>query len=195
MTSVPVLVPAAGASSRCPEGKLLKLWRGKPLIQSLLDTLTQHPSVGRVLVVSGRFTEELRPLLAAYPNLECRHHPDWARGLSSTLKFGESLLPRGAGFAVALADTPCVKPETLDRLLADADAADEKIRVPVYQGRQGHPVYFPSWVRRHWHRLEGDSGAKVLLARWPRRVERLEVDDPGILRDFDRAQDFEERPA
>lgn len=46
LTGVPAIVAGAGGSSRCPEGKLLKLWRGRPLLEWLLETLSDHPGVG-----------------------------------------------------------------------------------------------------------------------------------------------------
>jgi CTP:molybdopterin cytidylyltransferase MocA len=207
--SCPVIVPAAGGSTRCPEGKLVKAWRGRPLLEWLLDTLDAHPLLGTVLVITGHHQEKVERLCRPYTKVVTAHNPRWEDGLSSSLRLGESTLPVGQGFLVALGDTPLIHPRTVSAVLpclgsvspclgsVSPSPASESIRIPVYQGHAGHPVYFPEWVRAYWPDLSGDRGAKGLLQRWPDRVRRVEVNDPGILRDFDSASDFAEpaRPA
>lgn len=187
---IPALVAAAGGSTRCPEGKLTKLWRGKPLLCWLLDTLEQHPQVGKVVILTGRHHAEVHALAGGRPEFEVYHNPDWSEGLSSTLKLGESYVPRGSGFLVALGDTPLFSAHTLSRVIPETEQ-EQTIRVPLYKGKTGHPVFFPEWVRDDWAALSGDCGAKPLFARWPNRVTTLLVDDPGVARDFDQARDFE----
>ncbi len=187
----PVIVAAAGGSSRCPEGKLLKSWQGKPLLAWLLERLSAHPGLGSLLVVTGHQREKVEALAADYPGARTVHNPDWRQGLSSTLKKGESQLARGHGFLVALGDTPLFQAETLERLLPPERCRE--IRLPTYQGRFGHPAFFPEWVRLRWGLMSGDQGAKSLIRRWARYVVEIPVDDPGILRDFDRSEDFQEQ--
>jgi molybdenum cofactor cytidylyltransferase len=62
------------------------------------------------------------------------------------------------------------------------------IVVPFYQGQRGHPVGFGSEHRDALIGLDGDTGARALLST--HQVARLDVDDPGILRDVDTPEDL-----
>lgn len=187
---VPVLVTAAGGSSRCPEGKLQKLWRGQPLLSWLLLRLSGHPGVGPTLVVTGHHREEVETLVGAFPGAETVFNSAWASGLSSSLRLGVSRLPlQGGGFLVALGDTPTFSDATLSAVLPDSSV--DQVRVPVFEGQRGHPVYFPDWTRPDWATLEGDVGARPLMKAWGDRVLEIPVDDSGILRDFDSSADFD----
>ena len=54
----------------------------------------------------------------------------------------------------------------------------------------GHPKYFPSWLFPELLELSGDEGARKVLRRFQDRTRVVQVDDPGILKDFDTPQDF-----
>jgi len=97
---------------------------------------------------------------------------------------------------VALADMPWLDGETIRALVAAADAASARpgasraglIVVPQYRGRRGHPVVFGAAHLAALARCEGDRGAAALLAEYP--VERIEVDDAGVIRDVDKPEDL-----
>ncbi len=193
MSRFPAIVCAAGASSRCPEGKLFKLWRDKPLLLWLLETLASHPKLDRILLICGERMDEVKGLSQAFSGVETHFNADWAEGISSSLRLGERLLPPGNGFLVALGDTPLFRSETLDRVLPDD--GQTSVNIPTYLGLSGHPVYIPEWAREDWRTLQGDQGAKQLFSRWGDRVRTIPVQDRGVVRDFDRLEDFQEQSA
>lgn len=188
-STIPVLVAAAGASSRCPEGKLLKAWQGRPLLGWLLEKLVAHPRLGPIVVVTGGHGQAVATLAGSYPGVSVVENSLWATGLASSLKIGVTALPPEGGFLVALGDTPLFTLETLEQVLPSGHA--DRIRVPSYQGRRGHPVFFPAWTRPEWDELQGDTGAKPMMTRWADRLVEIPVEDAGILRDFDQTSDFE----
>jgi molybdenum cofactor cytidylyltransferase len=91
------------------------------------------------------------------------------------------------GWIIALGDMPYVEADTIAALTAALrEGAD--IVVPIHQGKRGNPVGFS---RRHLPallRLSGDRGARDLLQALP--VTNVIVDDAGILRDIDTADDL-----
>jgi molybdenum cofactor cytidylyltransferase len=188
----PVIVAAAGASSRCPEGKLLKAWRGRPLLAWLLETLTAPPRLGPVLVVSGHNAAPVRTLALSFPGVQVAHNPEWASGLASSLRRGEQALGPGNGFLISLADTPLYRSETIDAILPRHPGEHKQVRQPIYAGQPGHPVYIPEGMRRYWPDLRGDQGARQLFERCSSGHCQVPVDDPGVVRDFDHTSDFEE---
>jgi molybdenum cofactor cytidylyltransferase len=85
--------------------------------------------------------------------------------------------------AVFLGDMPWIEATSIERLLAAADA--DRIVLPEYQGQAGHPVIFG---RRFWPDLlllTGDSGARSVLHAHAEAVQRVPVDDQGVLQDVD----------
>ncbi|MET0442876.1 MAG: NTP transferase domain-containing protein, partial [Casimicrobiaceae bacterium] len=65
------------------------------------------------------------------------------------------------------------------------------IAAPEFDGRRGHPVAFS---RRHGVALaglEGDEGARAILAAHKASIRMLAVADAGVVRDVDRRDDIE----
>lgn len=187
---IPAIVLAAGASSRCPGGKLLQSYRGRPLLEWTLEAL-QESRVGPIVLVTGHASDQIQSL--AGPRVHSVHNPNWSEGISSSIRVGIENLPESCpGVLLALGDTPFFTPETLHRIIGPG--AEQEIRVPIYRGQMGHPKYFPSWLFPELKQLAGDRGAKALINNHQKRCRRIEVDDPGTLRDFDRPSDFLDAP-
>ena len=92
---------------------------------------------------------------------------------------------------IALGDMPFVPAVVINRLIESFDpAAGRAICVPVYGGRRGHPVL---WARRFFAEmlaLQGDSGAKQLMALHGDLVYEVEVGDEAIHIDIDTQEDL-----
>jgi molybdenum cofactor cytidylyltransferase len=112
---------------------------------------------------------------------------DAADGMGASLAHAMQQSMHAAGWIVALADMPYLKPSTIHALL-DALRNGASIAAPVYDGRRGNPVAFGRLHLPELLRLSGDVGARRLLHDYP--VQLVEVDDPGIHLDIDRPQDL-----
>lgn len=108
--------------------------------------------------------------------------PDHARGMGATLAAGARAVPPDwTGLLICLADMPWVEAATLAALAA-ALTGPESAAVPVHAGRRGNPAAFGrAWLPR-LAALDGDTGARALLA--DARVVEVPA-GPGILRDAD----------
>lgn len=95
--------------------------------------------------------------------------------------------PPGQGWLVALGDMPFVDPSTLRALCAAIDDG-AAIAAPLFEGRRGNPVAFGASHRDALLALDGDQGARRLLASSP--VATIAVADAGILRDIDSPSDL-----
>lgn len=179
---IAALVLAAGRSTRFgPENKLLAEFEGKSLVAHVVEAAR-----GAGLapwVVTGHEAEAVRAVL---PGERTIHNPDYAEGMASSLRAGLAALPETAGAAlVLLGDMPKVRVSTLEALIAGAQTPGIRAVVPAFAGRRGNPVLlkralFPSVMALH-----GDAGARKLLEAAGEAVLVIEVDDPGVLADFD----------
>ncbi len=188
---IAAVVLAAGMSRRMGDGnKLLADVDGVPMIARVVETL-RRSRVQPIVVVTGHDAAAVEAALAGLP-VRVVHNPDYARGLSASLRAGlQSLAPDRDGVLVMLGDMPWVASSTIEALL-DAFEANGvgSICVPTYDRKRGNPVL---WPRRHvdeMKALAGDVGARHLLAQYDDEVCEVEVDDAGVLRDVDVTEDL-----
>jgi molybdenum cofactor cytidylyltransferase len=112
-----------------------------------------------------------------------------SEGMGVTLAHAVRESGAAAGWVVALADMPFIRPETIRRI-GDAIARGAAIAAPVFHGERGHPVGFAQSFRPALEQLAGDAGAREMLKTNAAAVLRVDVDDPGILRDIDTPGDL-----
>ena len=195
MTAKPSRVPrigavvlAAGLSSRMGANKLTIPLRGKPLIRHAVEAAVASRA-SAVVVVTGNNAKGVEAALAGLP-VSFVENKEYTRGLSTSLKCGLRALPDDCdGAAILLGDMPLVTPQLIDGLIAAFDPERGRaIVVPVRHGRSGNPVL---WARRFFPEmlaLEGDTGAKLLLAAHLDLIYEMEADDDGPLIDIDTSE-------
>ena len=117
------------------------------------------------------------------------HCADAVHGMGHTLAHGIANAREAAGWVVALADMPRIRPDTI-LAVAAAIASGATIAAPVYRGERGHPVGFAGTLRAELLALSGDSGARAVLQRHRDAIRSIECDDPGVLLDIDTRTDL-----
>ena len=178
---------AAGRGRRFGGQKLLApLADGVPLGVAAATSL--HAAVTDVVAVVHPADLELVQRLAAtgVRIVEC---PQAEAGMGVSLAAGVAATADAGGWLIALADMPYIRPDTI-RQLAAVLADGAALVAPCYRGERGHPVGFGAEFGPALRALQGDRGARDLLARHADRLQCLEVDDPGVLRDVDSAADL-----
>jgi molybdenum cofactor cytidylyltransferase len=185
VSAVAALVLAAGQGSRFgPRFKLLAPLDGKPLVRHVVEAALAS-SADPVLVVIGHRAEEVEAALADLPVTFVRN-PDYAEGLSTSLRAGLDRCPAAAdAVIVLLGDMPLVEPALIDRLIGAWDGTASAV-VPTCEGRRGNPVLLSGALAPALRTLEGDAGAGPVL-RMRSDVLELPVSDRSVLMDVDTA--------
>lgn len=185
-----VVVLAAGRGSRfaaASAGGSHKLEQALGASTVLGTTLGQVIASGCPLVVvttAGRVP--LASGLVARRDLLVLSEHEAARGVGHSIAAGVAERPDAAGWLVLPGDMPLIG---VPSLLAVADAlADHPVAFTQYQGRRGHPVGFAAELYPELVTLDGDEGARRIVARFP--AHAVAVDDPGVLVDIDTPQDL-----
>ena len=179
---------AAGAATRFGSDKLMHpLASGVPIAVASARTLKSV--LPRSIAVVRSADAKLAALLASegFEVVECA---DAAEGMGRSLAAGVRAAPDAAGWVVALADMPFLRPETIRRVIAALEAG-HPIVAPMRQGVRGHPVGFAAAYRAELESSRGDAGARALLQARKDLVTPVEVDDPGVLRDIDTPGDLD----
>ena len=180
------IILAAGRSTRMGgPNKLLAEIGGKPLARIAAEAALQSHA-NPVVVVTGHQGETVRRALSDLP-LQFVDNPDFAQGLSTSLKAGIAALPADIdGAVVLLADMPRVDATMIDKLISAHDTQKGAlIVVPVIAGKRGNPVL---WSRRFFPELsalEGDVGARHLIARYSEAVAEVPFSGAAALTDVD----------
>jgi molybdenum cofactor cytidylyltransferase len=182
--SVTAIVMAAGRSTRMGSNKLLERFEGKPLVRHVVEAALASP-LDAVLVVTGHQSAEIRLALADL-NVSFVDNPDFANGMSTSLKAGiAAVAPGSAGALVLLGDMPCVTSGVIEQLIeAFASAPETQAVVPVAGGKRGNPVLISRDMFGRIAALSGDTGARALLGEDTSVVE-LQVNDAAVLNDID----------
>ena len=183
---IAALILAAGQSRRMgAENKLLLEIDGKPMVRHVAERVLAS-AARPVTIVLGHQPDAVK---AALDGLDVRfvENPDYADGLSSSLKTGLAAVPESAdGAIVCLSDMPGVSPELIDRLIAGFNPVEGRaILAPTRGGRRGNPVL---WARRFFDELmglSGDTGAKHLIGTYGEFLTEIEAPDDGVLIDLD----------
>lgn len=174
---------AAGRSSRFGGDKLLhQLPDGNAV--ALASALCLKAAVEDLLVVVRPDHTALIALLNAHhiTTLPC---PNAAQGMGASLACGVAASRDAAGWLVALADMPFIAPATV-RAVAEALRNGASLAAPSLDGqRNGHPVGFSAAWREDLLRLDGDQGARSLIAARRGEMTLIRCNDPGIFRDID----------
>jgi molybdenum cofactor cytidylyltransferase len=139
-----------------------------------------------IVAVLGNRVDEIDKALGRLP-VERVRNPDFAQGLSTSLKSGLAALPGDLdGVLVCLGDMPLVSGRHLDRLIAAFNPLEGRaIVVPTRHGKRGNPVL---WARRFFPemaQISGDVGARHLIGEHAELVVEVEMDDDAILVDID----------
>jgi molybdenum cofactor cytidylyltransferase len=184
--AIAALILAAGRSSRAGRHKLLApMADGRPMIAHTCAAAAAA-GLSPILVVTGHEAAAVRAALDGQP-ASFVHAPDFADGLSASLRTGLAALPpEVAGVLVCLGDMPLVEPATLRRLVAAFDPLEGRaIIVPTHGGQRGNPILWPRALFAEFSVLTGDTGGRQLLARHGELVAEVAMDSDSVLRDFD----------
>ncbi|MFT4099547.1 MAG: nucleotidyltransferase family protein [Burkholderiaceae bacterium] len=168
---------------------------------------------GRRFARSGGATHKLDALLGGVPVLEhvlrsvaasglpCHvvrpadRSSAAADGMGDSIARGVAATADAAGWLILPGDLPLVAPESLLRVAQGL--AVQPVVLPVWNGRQGHPVGFGGGCRAALMALGGDVGAAAIVRAHRRAgtLLALHLDDPGIATDIDTLDDLAQAEA
>jgi molybdenum cofactor cytidylyltransferase len=187
---VAALILAAGASSRMGRPKQLLDWDGRPLVRAAAE-VALAARLDPLLVVVGGAQAQVAEALVGLP-LQIIANPDYAAGQSTSLRAGIDALGQDAdAVVVLLGDQPFVTAAIVEQLVAEWQASAALIVAPTYAGQRGNPVLFAHAVFPELLAIQGDQGARAVLAANRARIHLVAFDDPRPLADIDTPEDYE----
>lgn len=173
---------AAGRGTRFGGDKLLAPLDGMPLVRHAA-TMLARAGVREIVIVVPAAHAAIEQALAGLathgaPLVHVVPNPHAAKGLGTSVAAGIAALGPGVEAAlVALGDQPRVPDTVPHALLAAWRGTGAPIVAPRYAGGvRGNPVLFDADVFRELSRLDGDEGARSVIARSADRVRLVDFD-------------------
>lgn len=191
MARIPILLLAAGASSRMGQPKQLLPWGSQTLIEHQILTLleTGYP----VNVVIGSNSDLIQPVIQKYP-VDIFINTDWESGMGSSISGGISQIiqrfPEAAGVLITLIDQPMVTTFYLEKMLyAYQPDSQQIIASSSASGWTGVPVLFDQFYFKELSELSNDEGAKKITKRHEESVIFMEGGE--LLEDMDTPETYQ----
>ena len=189
------VVLAAGRGARLGGvAKALLSIEGESFLARVTATLAAAGGGSALVVVGPPHGERVRAE-AERLGLAVVENPRPERGMGSSVATGFAALAGAGETAALLWPVDCARVTAPTVAAVMAAAAADRIVVPTWRGRGGHPAAFG---RALWGELAAagglPEGARSILHRDPARVTRLPVDDPGVLADVDVPADLGRAP-
>jgi len=183
---ISAIVLAAGKSERMGRPKALLPFRGRTFLENILDAIS-HTSIEDTFVVLGHHRDEIERSLSL-PSVV--FNPNYEQGMITSFQAGIRALSWDAsGAFLFLVDHPVVEPATIEAMIMNL--APNRIVLPTFEGRRGHPVLFSSEVLEEILALPPTEGANIVVRKNPARIVEVPVNTAGILVDIDTPQQFE----
>jgi molybdenum cofactor cytidylyltransferase len=180
------LLLAAGSATRFGSDKLR---HNLPHGVSIAVQAARHlrPRVSKLIAVVKPGADELASHLEA-EGCEVIVCENAAEGMGASLACAARAAGEADAYLVALGDMPFVRPSSIAAVRAALESG-AVLAAPYFHARRGHPVgigrrFYPELLR-----LEGDQGAKQLIAANEKILVKVPVGDPGVVRDIDTPQD------
>lgn len=190
--NVSSILLAAGSSSRMRGAdKLLEDVDGEPLLRRSAQMLIASKA-DEIVVVLRPNDHERR---AALEGLACKivENPLATEGMGASLRVGMAAISSEAeATMIALADMPEVTSSDVNRLIAayDAEEGREIIRAATADNQPGNPVLFGRRFFEPLRALEGDEGARGLLAAHADLARTVPLSGDAARTDLDTPEDW-----
>ena len=186
------LILAAGESRRMGRPKALLRYKDESFLDTLIGLFEKR--CAPVIVVLGASAQDVRAATTRAATFVENTH--WQSGQTGSMQCGLRAVPADSeGVLFTLVDHPAVRLETIDALLrADVRGDSEtgklkhappRLRVPVYQGRNGHPIWFSRGLVAEFLALPESGSARDVVRAHAIVTELVSVDDPGVVADID----------
>ena len=197
-SKVVLVVLAAGQGSRFGLG-------GHKLSQKLgsstvLGTTLGHALASRlsvVVVTTAPLVDLAQQSVASsdlvvIPEVSRKDEPEGGQkqslGMGYSIAHGVLARPQASGWLVLPGDMPMVQADTLRAVAAQLE--HHAVVYAQHLGRRGHPVGFAAELYSELVALQGDEGARRLVARYA--AHPVDVPDQGVLMDVDTPVDLEQ---
>jgi molybdenum cofactor cytidylyltransferase len=187
---ISAVVLAAGKGERMGKPGLFLPWRGKVVLQWVLESVLAS-AVSEVICVVRDLTAVRAHIAANDERLSWLLNHSGDAGQSASLIAGLWAVDRRSDRALFVrGDQPLLDGALLDAIINRSKRVPAPIVAPSFKGDIRGPILFHRQLFPELLKLEGDSGARSLIKTCRDRVELLDWQEPATFMDIDDAEDY-----
>ena len=184
---VSAILLAAGSSRRMEQLKQLLPLHDKPIIRHCLDNLITS-GIENIVAVLGYRGDEVLAAIQEMP-VQIVLNENQESEMAESVRIGlRAIAEKSSGVLVCLSDHPLVSVDTLKSLMQCFLETPDKIIIPLYKGKRGHPTLFP---RNVIEEIFEAGTLRDIIDKNRSRLKFLNVQDEGVILDMDTKEDYE----
>jgi len=159
----------------------------KPIIRHCLDNLITS-GIENIVAVLGNRGDEVLAVIQEMP-VKIVLNKNQESEMAESVRIGlRAISENSSGVLICLSDHPLVSVDTLKILMQCFLETPDKIIIPLYKGKRGHPTLFPRNVIEEI--FEGGT-LRDIIDKNRSRLRFLDVQDEGVILDMDTKEDYE----
>ena len=188
---IKAILLAAGQSKRLKgENKLVKIYRNKPLVNHILNSL--HKSkVNKVIIVLGYQHKKLKKIIKKNRKNIFILNKDYKKGMASSIKTGlKKVFKKDKGFIIVQSDMPFIKTSDVNKIYNSIKIKKFLVYALKFKNKMGNPVGFDISLAKKFNNIKGEFGAKFMVKRLKNKTKFLKTSSVKVFKDFDISSDF-----
>ena len=176
---------------------------GVPAIINLLETISKA-TVEEIIVVTGHNSEllidEIDKFKAQRPDssrIKTVYNENYNEGMFTSIQCGlkEALSSTGTDSspgAVLLfpVDSPLISFDSIQTIIDAWTSIPDRLYVPCYRGKKGHPLLIPSIYYDEILRHDGSGGLKAITQKYSEKMTLIDTKDESVVIDMDTLDDY-----
>lgn len=181
MHSIPILILAAGASTRMGgKTKQLLPWADTTLLGHAIQQATEVSET--VVVILGAKSDMIEQQIPS--QVETIVNPNWEQGMGSSISVGikhlSNLGKAMDGILIMLGDQPFMDVGYLKELVRGFNNGEHSIVATSYGKRMGVPAIFKPTLVSELSGLDQDYGAKQIIEKYAHQAKAIDPDGKEI---------------
>ena len=187
------IILAAGESARFNSPKALAKIGSKTILHRLQEELLSS-KVDEIIVVLGAWADQLKPCLLDHKNIQFVYNKDYKFGQTSSFKAGlRGVSKESKGVMLLPVDFPLIDKKIVDFLCAAfAKENYQKIIIPSFHLKKGHPPIFPIALKKDFLGLKNDEGLNMVALNQPENTVIISIDHPAVIKTFNTQQELQD---
>ena len=190
--NIAVVILAAGESSRMKQAKQLLPWGTTTLLGKAIEEALQSNSK-KVYVVLGAKAETIQMQFKS-TEVSWILNKNWKKGMGSSISCAINYLvhlkTNYDGILIMLCDQPLIDADYINKMIATFKRSNKRIVATAYKHSNGVPVLFDKKYLEDLSNLQGNIGAKQIIAANSNGV--IAINPNGKEKDLDTMEEYQQ---